>query len=51
VLRVNRNVRFCSKLIVRFVLRRETAKGDSPKPFPGAASAKRIYATALISGC
>ncbi len=50
LLRVNRNVRFCSKLIVRFLLRPETATGGSPKPFPGAAPAERSYATALISG-
>lgn len=50
MLATNRNVRFCSKLIVRFFMRRETAEGGSPEPFPGAAVAKRSYATSLISG-
>ena len=32
-------------------MRRETAEGGSPEPFPGAAVAKRSYAASLISGC
>ena len=31
-------------------MRRETAEGGSPEPFPGAAFAVRNYAAALISG-
>jgi hypothetical protein len=31
-------------------MRLKMAKGGSPSPFSGAADAKRVYATALISG-
>jgi len=30
-------------------MRREMAEGGSPKPFPGAADAKRGYAATLVS--
>ena len=49
LLATNKTVRFYSKWIVRFIMRRETAEGGSPKPFPGAAVTKRSYAAALSS--